>query len=412
MTQTGPETAVGEQPIAKDIPRNLVFFIGAMVAIGALSLDAYLPAMPAMAADFNVGIVELNNTISVYLIGFGLGQFFGGALSDQIGRKRIGLIGLSTFTLASLAIAFAHTVEQVQWLRFVQAIGGGFSTVICMAIVRDVFPVEQLGRRMAMVTMIMLASPLVAPSVGAFLLTFGWPTIFVAKAVYSSVLFAYYLLVVPETQPGSWQHLSLGTIFRQCGEVLRRRVDGVRLPIRLALTMALGAGVFMTYLTNSSFAFIQYFGVSESVFPVFFGLNVLGMLLANLFCMRRLTPRNARSVFRFGLGTQLAAVCTLVALVLFGAATLWTVMPPLAIMVTTLGLIGPSGSSQYMSCFSKLAGSASSVYTTLLFTTGATLGAISGYFFDGTLAPMALTMLGASLLSNGIAMTLPRRRSA
>jgi DHA1 family bicyclomycin/chloramphenicol resistance-like MFS transporter len=186
MSQPTPATAAAAPAISA--PRHLILFIGALVAIGPLSLDAYLPAMPAMAEAFGVSIVAINNTISIYLIGYGVGQFFGGAFSDQIGRKRIGLIGLGIFTLASVAIAFAHTVEQVQWLRFVQAIGGGFSTVICMAIVRDVYPVAEIGRRMAMVTLIMLASPLVAPTIGAFLLKYGWPSIFLFKATYSGAL--------------------------------------------------------------------------------------------------------------------------------------------------------------------------------------------------------------------------------
>ena len=105
------------------VPSHLILFIGALVAIGPLSLDAYLPAMPAMADAFHVGIVRINNTISVYLVGYGLGQFFGGAFSDQVGRKRVGLVGLAIFTLASLAIGFATTVEQVQWLRFAGRLG-------------------------------------------------------------------------------------------------------------------------------------------------------------------------------------------------------------------------------------------------------------------------------------------------
>jgi hypothetical protein len=140
-----------QEPIRGTLPphvaRYMILFVGALVAIGPLSLDAYLPAMPSMADAFHVGIVRINNTISIYLVAYGIGQFFGGAFSDQIGRKRIGLIGLSIFVLASLAIAFSTTAEEVQWLRFVQAIGGGFSTVICMAIVRDVYHVDELGRR-------------------------------------------------------------------------------------------------------------------------------------------------------------------------------------------------------------------------------------------------------------------------
>jgi hypothetical protein len=99
-------------------------------------MDAYLPAMPAMAAAFGVSIVSLNNTLSVFLIGYAVGQFFGGSFSDQIGRKRIGYTGLSLYILASLGVVFAQDVQQMLVLRFLQAIGGGFSTVICMATVR------------------------------------------------------------------------------------------------------------------------------------------------------------------------------------------------------------------------------------------------------------------------------------
>lgn len=394
------------------VPRHLILFIGALVAIGPLSLDAYLPAMPVMAEAFGVGIVKLNNTISVYLVGYGIGQFFGGAFSDQIGRKRIGLIGLGIFTLASISIAFATTVEQVQWLRFVQAIGGGFSTVICMAIVRDVYPVEELGKRMAMVTLVMLASPVVAPTIGATLLNFGWPSIFFFKAAYSFALAVFYLLRVPETQPGRWRNLSVMKTLRQCGGVIARKTESGRRPISYAFAMALAASVFMTFLTNSSFVYIQYFGVPESRFPIYFGMSIIGLIGTNIFSINRLTQSNAPRFFRLGLAVQIAAVISLVVIVLPSRPSLWPVVAAVAVMVTSFGLTGPAGSSQYMRHFDTLAGSASSFYTTLMFSTGAIFGAISGFFFDGTLRPMAITMvigsLGANLLATRVPITARR----
>jgi DHA1 family bicyclomycin/chloramphenicol resistance-like MFS transporter len=386
------------------VPRYLILFVGALVAIGPLSLDAYLPAMPAMADAFHVGIVRINNTISVYLVGYGLGQFFGGAFSDQIGRKRIGLIGLSIFTLASLAIGFATTVEQVQWLRFVQAIGGGFSTVICMAIVRDVYHVEELGRRMAMVTLVMLASPVIAPTLGATLLRFGWPAIFFFKAAYAGTLAVVYAATVPETRPGEWRKLSVVTTLRQCSQVIaRKNADGLR-PVTYAVTMALSASVFMTFITNSSFAYIDYFGVPASRFPLYFSVAVIGLIGTNLFSMKRLTSANAPTFFRFGLGVQATGVVCLAVVVLAGPWSIWFVVGPIALIVAAFGLTGPAGSSQFIRNYDRLAGSASSLYTTLLFSTGAVFGAVSGVFFDGTLRPMAVTMFVASLAANSCAL--------
>lgn len=391
------------------MPGGLIYFVGALIAIGPLSLDAYLPAMPAMAETFGVPIVALNNTISVYLVGYGISQFLGGTFSDQIGRKRIGLIGLSVFIVASVLLAFAKSIEQAQWLRFLQALGGGFSTVICMAIVRDVYPIAELGKRMAMMTLIMLASPVIAPTIGALLLNFGWPSIFLFKASYATVLLLVYWLRVPETRPGEWRNLSLITTLRQCAEVVTRKVNGQRLPMRFAISMALAAGVFMTFLTNSSFAYMEYFGASSTAFPLYFSMSIVGLIATNVYSMRRLTPQKAPKLFRYGLIVQAIAVIALVAMVLPGPSSIWSVVIPVMVLVACFGLTGPAGSSQYMACFDKLAGSASSFYTTLMFAMGASLGGLSGYFFDGTLKPMVLTMLGASLSAMLLGATIRAR---
>jgi DHA1 family bicyclomycin/chloramphenicol resistance-like MFS transporter len=406
-----------EVPAAKiKIPRHLILFIGALVAIGPLSLDAYLPAMPAMADAFHVNIVSINNTISVYLVGYGFGQFFGGAFSDQIGRKRVGLIGLLVFALASIAIGFATNVAQVEWLRFTQAIGGGFSTVICWAIVRDVYHVDELGKRMAMVTLVMLASPVIAPSLGAALLHLGWPAIFFFKATYAGALATFYLFAVPETRPGAWRNLSVLTTLRQCGQVLARKDERGRRPIVFGLAMALAAACFMTFLTNASFAYIEYFGISATVFPLYFGIGVVGMIATNIYSMRHMTPVRAPWLFRLGLIVQLVAASFLAAEVLLGPRSSWVVVACVAVIVGTFGLAGPAGSSLYMRHFDRLAGSASSLYTTTMFAMGSIFGAISGFFFDGTLRPMVTTMLAASVAANLIALRtgarLGRQRSA
>ncbi len=78
-------------------PWYLIFFFGALAALGPLSIDAYLPGIPAMASDFGVTVVSLQNTLNVFLVGYAIGQFFGGALSDQIGRKRVGYAGLVVY---------------------------------------------------------------------------------------------------------------------------------------------------------------------------------------------------------------------------------------------------------------------------------------------------------------------------
>ena len=390
-------------------PWYLIFFFGALAALGPLSIDAYLPGIPAMASDFGVSVVSLQNTLNVFLVGYAIGQFFGGALSDQIGRKLVGYTGLSVYLVSSIAIAFTGTVGEMLALRFVQAIGGGFSTVVCMATVRDVYPVEQLGRRFATVTMVLLIAPLVAPALGAAVLPLGWEMIFVFKAAYSACLLVAYAALVPETRPGRLANLSLRSVFRQCFDVVRRRVDGQRLPIRYATAMAFSASCMIIFVTNSSFIYMQYFGVSPARFSALFAMSVLGFMSLNLFSMWRLKSHNAGTFFRVGLTIQVVVVAGLLTVVATGHAALSTVVPFIVLAVATLGLVGPAGSSRYMGFFRELAGSASSVYTTLMFLLGGTFGWLSGVLNDGTLLPVAAMMLGASLTANAISLGLPRR---
>jgi len=396
-------SAAAAHPIAA--PPYLILFIGALVAIGPLSIDMYLPAMPAMAKAFDVGAARMSATLSMYLVGYGIGQFFGGAFSDQIGRKRIGIIGLLIFVLASVAIGVSTTVEQVQWFRFVQAIGAGFATVICWAIVRDVYPVHELGKRMAMVTLVMLASPAIAPSLGALMLRFGWHSIFFFKAVYASALVVYYALAVPETRPGSWRKLSIISTLKQCWQVIVYKPNDGSHPFTFAFAGSFSAAVFMTFITNASFAYIDYFGVSPQMFPAYFGVGVIGMVATNFLAMRRLNSNTAPQFFRYGLLIQICSATVLLLGVLAGAPSIWLVVLPVAVIVSCFGLIGPSGTSLYMSHFGSLAGSASSLYTTLLFSSGAVFGAVSGLYFDNTLRPMVITMFVASLIANLLAFT-------
>jgi len=329
-------------------------------------------------------------------------------LSDQVGRKRVGYVGLCVYLVTSVAIAFAANVEQMLTLRFLQAIGGGFSTVICMATVRDIYPVEQLGRRFATVTMVLLVAPLVAPALGAAVLPLGWEMIFVFKAAYAALLIGVYAVLVPETRAGLLRNLSLRSVFKQCLQVVQQRADSRLLPIRYATAMACSATVLMLFVTNSSFIYMEYFGIAPSRFPAVFALSVLGFMSMNLFSMWRLKSHNAGLFFRTGLTIQVLVVAVLLLVVMTGFATLATVVPLIVLTVSTLGLVGPSGSTRYMGFFRDLAGSASSVYTTLMFLLGGIFGWLSGVLNDGSLVPIVAMMLGASLTANLISWRLPR----
>ncbi|MEZ5598017.1 MAG: Bcr/CflA family efflux MFS transporter [Pseudomonadales bacterium] len=387
--------------------RYLVPFVAALIGIGPLSIDAYLPALPAMAAALGSDIAAANVTVSTYLVGYAVGQLFGGPISDQIGRMRVAIGGLALFTVASLVIVMAASMAQVQVLRAVQAVGGGFATVVAMAMIRDSYPPAEAARRYPLVMLILLGAPLFAPAIGAGLLHVGWESIFVLLAIYAVVIAVLFPLV-GETVKETVRWPRLGAIVPQYLAVLTHRVGGRLLPLRYVFTQGLVTAVTMIFITNSAFIYLEHYAVGSDRFVLYFGANIV-VMMAFSFATSRLVGRVAPFVlFRTGRAVQFVMLLALTLLVLWDDPPTRWFTPMLALGIGASGMIGPSVSALYLSMFDRLAGSASSLLATASFVFGGFLGAVSSYLHDGTLRPAMLTMLGAVVIANLVALGIPR----
>lgn len=390
----------------RQLPRYFLPFISAMVAIAPFAIDTYLPALPTMAIDFDTDIVQLNYTVSTYLIGFGLGQLLGGPISDQLGRRPVGLLGLLIFIAGTLAIVFATTIEQVQWLRPVQAIGGGLVASICNAMVRDSYSPTEAAKRFPLVMLVMLAAPLIAPVIGALLLPLGWESIFGFLVVYGVVILLVFARL-GETNTHRTGKLRLGHLIPQYMEVLGRRVDGVRVPLRYILTQGLVSSALMVFLTNAAFIYLEYFDVGVDNFALFFGANVLAMMVFTLVTARLVHRIQPYQLFRFGIVAQLFWVLLLAALVFTTTPQVQYFTPLLAMVIGCAGLINSTLSGLHLANFRKLSGSAGALMSMATFSFGALLGALSGVFYNGTLEPVIGVMVGSVVAANLIALTIP-----
>ncbi|MFQ3325029.1 MAG: DHA1 family bicyclomycin/chloramphenicol resistance-like MFS transporter [Pseudomonadales bacterium] len=151
---------------APAINKRQTFTLASVVALTPFAIDTYLPAIPTIAQDLNTGIGTTQSTVSVYLAGAAVGQFLGGPLSDLYGRKPIGIVGCIIFLIASIFIAISSNINEVLALRFVQAIGGGAAGVIVGAMVRDAHSGKESAKMMALIALIMMTAPLIAPAIG------------------------------------------------------------------------------------------------------------------------------------------------------------------------------------------------------------------------------------------------------
>jgi DHA1 family bicyclomycin/chloramphenicol resistance-like MFS transporter len=307
--------------------------------------------------------------------------------------------------IATLLITGATTIEQVWALRALQAVGGGASSVVCMAQVRDIYPPSEVGNKIANVMMVMLVAPLIAPLLGALLMPWGWKSIFYFLALYASVYFTIYCFYIPETNADERRRVTFRSMTASYKAVLAHRVDGRRKAQRLMCFSACSAGIFMSYLTNAAFIYMQHFGLNEFEFSAAFATAGLAMMVGNRSAAKLMSVYSPAKVLLWANGCHIVAIAAAVVwLVLFGS-NLWATMLIMMVIVAISGAVGPSAAGLYISLFHENVGSAASLNSTFMFMFGALFGALSALVAGGSLTPIFLAMLVAAILAR---IALPR----
>lgn len=370
-----------------------VGILGALFAIAPMSVDMYLPALPAIGAGFSAAQDEAQLSLSAFFFGFAIGQILWGPIGDWLGRWRPMLAGLALFTLASIGCALADGIVALSAWRFVQAVGACAAPVLARAMIRDSYAPDRAASVLSLMMLIMGAAPMLAPLVGGqLLLVFSWRAVFVALTAFGAALMLV-LLRLPETlAPARRREARWGLVLDSYLQLLRsRRFLGYCLSGAFMY-----AGLF-AYISGTPFVYIELFGVSPQSYGFLFGVNIIGMMVVSYV--------NSRVVTRFGVDRTLRVGCALAAL--FGTALLAVqlaadaglpgVVVPLFFFLSMLGLIGANSVAGALAGFPHIAGAASALAGTLQFGSGAVSGWIVGRLADGTPLPMAATIAAAGL---------------
>jgi len=379
-------------------PRILAILLAALVALTPLSIDTYLVSMPAMAIYFGttVGMVEM--TVGAFFIGYAMGQIVGGPLSDHYGRRRVGGPGVVIFLLATILIIFAPNIESVIFGRVLQAFGGGFITVIAPSVVRDRFAGKEAAKMFALIGMVMMMAPLVAPAVGAILVKFSdWRMIFGFLAVYSLFGLGIIFLCLPERQKALTAKLNMAKAWDGYRRVLiHRRAVGYM------LAQTFSSSVMFLFLTGSAFAYINYLGVSTDVFPLLFGANIVTMMAINRLNRLLLNIFSPHQLIGAGLTLQLLASVLLwggqvVDLAFIDPKNIFMVVPMVMLAIGAAGLTMPNSLACFLEDFVDNSGSATALLSTSQFVVGAILSVILGLLHSDNILPMTSMMLLSSI---------------
>ena len=386
--------------------RYFMAFLGCMVALGPVAIDAYLPMMPAIANYFQTDIIAANLTMTAYLVGLSMGQFFGGALSDQLGRKFIGIVGLSLFCLATYFIIQAESITSVQLLRAFQAIGSGFVSVICLAQVRDLFPKDQVMPKYANVVLIVMLAPLFAPILGASLIQFGWQSLFILLGVWGLIVLTIYVFCIPDTLSQRPDKFVVSDLYRSYLHVIKRRVDERWVALRFLVFSAFQGGLFLTFLTNAVLIYSEHFGQDAYRFAFIFGAHGLMLMLGNRIAILLVKTWSPLTVLKLSNWLQLLMTITLTLIILADLETIYTVMTMTLLIMGVSGIVMPTSPSIFIGYFDKNAGAAASLNTTTTFLSGGLIGGFATILSNGSLLPIFATMaascLGARIALSGI----------
>ncbi len=350
----------------------LVLILGSLTALGPFSIDMYLPGFPQIAHALRTTTGEVSRSLSSFFIGLAVGQVLYGLLMDRFGRKRPLYVGLALYVAASIGCTFAHSVEWLIGLRFLQALGSSAASVAPIAMVRDLFPVKDSARVFASLMIVVAASPMLAPTAGGYLTAaFGWQSVFLVLLTIAIVLGVAVSLMLPESHVRDHEfHLRLRPIAASFAAVGR---DPQFYTYAGGGALAF-AGLF-AYVAASPLVFMEQFGLGGRAYSWVFALLSVGFI--GFSQMNGLLLRYFRSeqIVLWALGGE-----GLVGLILLlgargGGLGLGGTIGLIFLMLVAVGLIYPNTTALALAPFARKAGTASALLGTLQWG----LGSLSSY---------------------------------
>ena len=397
----GPDTAT-RTPGSHFVGRRylqLVLVLGALSAIGPLTIDAYLPALPQLSAEMGATDSQAQLTITGLLVGLGLVQLLVGPLSDVVGRRRPLLVGLGAHVLTSLLCAIAPSITMLAVTRTLQGLCGAAVAVVSMAMVRDLFTGVRAAQLLSRLMLIIGVAPLLAPSLGSALLSFtSWRGIFVALAGVGVALLVLALVALPETLP---------VVRRQPANVRGSlRAYRVLLTDRLFVVMVLVAGLMFAtlfaYISGAPFLLQELYGLTPQQFGLAFSANTIGLVVltqVNPLLVRRYSPVH---VLMAAVAISAVGSLALLATAVTGFGGLLGFLVPLFFVISAAGLSFPNAPAIALSRHGETAGSASALLGSAQFMIGGLIAPLVGALGTGTAVPMAAVIVGTSLLAFGL----------
>jgi DHA1 family bicyclomycin/chloramphenicol resistance-like MFS transporter len=373
-----------------------IFTLGMLSAIGAFSIDMYLPGFPAIAEDLQTTVAHITLSITSFFIGISLGQLLYGPLLDKYGRKRPIYIRLIIYLLTSIACAHAPTADILIGIRFLQALGACAGMVAARALVRDLFPVNENAKVFSLLVLVLAISPIIAPTLGGYMTSaFGWQSIFYILAGLSAVTLVLVYFKLPAGQePQSSISLLPKPIISEFWIVARNPQF-----FTYAFAGGIASSGLYAYIAGSPFVFMELYGVSDKQYGWIFAIIAMGLIIAsqvNTFLLRKYS---SEQIIKVTLFCQCLAGIALVVGTWFHLLGLYSTIVLILIFLSTQGFAFPNSAALSLAPFTRNAGTASALMGAVQLGIGAIATALVSLLNNNTAMPMVAVMCTCAILS-------------
>jgi MFS transporter, DHA1 family, multidrug resistance protein len=384
------------------VPRGRVLALGGLSAFGPLALDLYLPGLPQLTDDLRASEAAGQLSLSMCMIGLALGQLLVGPVTDRIGRRGPLLLGVTVFAISSGLCAITPSMELLLVLRLLTGLAGGAGIVIARAMVRDLYDGDTVARVFALLMLVSGTAPVLAPVLGGLLLRItDWRGVFgVLGGIGAALLVA--ALTQPETLPPQ-RRRSEGprAMLRVLGDVARDRTFLVP-----AMVLSLASCGLFCYIAMGSFVLQGNYGLDAQRFAIVFAINSIGIVLFGRISARLVARVGARSLLRCGVLLGLLAAVAMLTGVLV-TRSIWALLPPLFVLVGSLGLVFPNATALALAGQKQTAGTASALLGLLQFAFGAVVPPLAS--LGGVSPPVMASTILVTAVAAAIAQIALRR---
>jgi DHA1 family bicyclomycin/chloramphenicol resistance-like MFS transporter len=373
----------------------MITILGALVALGPLTIDMYLPALPKIADDLSVSSSVAQLTLTGTLAGLALGQLIVGPLSDSLGRRRPMMAGIVLHMLASVLCLFAPNIAVLGVARGLQGVGAAAAMVVAIAVVGDLYAESVAATVMSRLMLVLGVAPVVAPSLGAaVLLQFSWHWVFAALVVLAGGLLLLATLALPETLPASHRR---PLKVRSIGATYLELLHDARFVI-LVLVAALGMSGLFAYIAGASFVLQGHYGLDQQAFALVFGAGAVALIGAtqfNVVLLRRFAPQ---SIVLWALTAAVVAGVVFIGVSYAHIGGLLGFVVPVWFILAAMGLVIPNAPAVALSRHPDAAGTAAALLGAAQFGLGAAVAPLVGVLGNNEIA-LALVMTAGMVIA-------------